>query len=516
MSLLLIIAMFTSCERMEEGKDNRPNIILIMADDMGFSDLGFFGSQIQTPNLDRLAENGLVFNQFYNTSRCCPSRAALLSGLYQHQAGVGGMTHDQGYPGYRGFLNDQCVTIAEVLKASGYQTMMSGKWHLGSRPENWPSKRGFDKFYGIPEGGGVYFYPFAKKRNVVLNDQIVQPDASFYSTYAFNHYAVEFLKEAQKENKPFFLYLPHIAPHFPVQAPKHEYKKYLGKFRQGFQFLRQHRYDEMKKRGILSGSVALSTADEQVLDWDRLSESEKDTFDLKMAIYAAQMEIMDRGVGQIVQQLKQMEQFDNTIIFFLSDNGGTHENITARYANMNGELGTVNSYRSYSRSWANVSNTPFRMYKHWVHEGGISSPLILHYPRLVKKHGVVSAVAHIMDIMPTCLELAKTPYPESYGGRDILSLEGKSLVSLIKGQSWQRRETLFWEHEGNRAARRGKWKIVSAYPKNKWRLYDMEQDRAESSDLGDQNQQVKDELIAEYKAWSIRVGVIPRDQLVKK
>ena len=516
MYLTLALPVLISCRYEGERNDERPNIILIMADDMGFSDLGFFGSQIETPNLDELAKNGLVFNQFYNTSRCCPSRAALLTGLYQHQAGVGAMVNDLGHPGYRGYLNDQCVTIAEVLKTAGYQTMMSGKWHLGSKPEHWPTKRGFDKFYGIPEGGGVYFYPFAKKRNVVLNDQVLEPDSSFYSTYAFNHHAVEFLKEAEKERKPFFLYLPHIAPHFPIQAPRHEYQKYLGKFRDDFQVLRQRRYRAMKQKGILPESVTLSASDEHVLLWDQLTESQKDTFDLKMAIYAAQLEIMDRGIGKIIQQLKEMGQFENTIIFFLSDNGGTHENIARKYAHLNGELGTINSYRAYGRSWAHVSNTPFRMYKHWVHEGGISSPLIVHYPSAIKHHRVESAITHIMDIMPTCVELARAPYPPTFEGRKILAMEGKSLVGLIRNQPWQDRETLFWEHEGNRAARSGKWKIVSAYPENKWRLYDMEHDRAESADLSDGNQEIKDALIAEYEAWATRAGVVPRDQLVKK
>ena len=514
--VLWMIAVLMACEGVKEEKDDRPNIILIMADDLGFSDLGFFGSQIETPHLDKLAENGLVFNQFYNTSRCCPSRAALLTGLYQHQAGVGGMTNDRGYPGYRGFLNDRSATIAEVLKTSGYQTMICGKWHLGSKPENWPTKRGFDKFYGIPEGGGVYFYPFAKKRNVVLNDSIIQPDPSYYSTYAFNHHAVEFLKEVEKEGKPFFLYVPHIAPHFPVQAPKEEYQKYLGKFREGFQVLRQRRYQAMKEKGILPATVALSASDGQVVDWDELSPQQKDTFDLKMAIYAAQVEIMDRGVGQMVEQLKKMGEFDNTIIFFLSDNGGTHENLTRTYAHITGELGAVNSYRAYGRSWANVSNTPFRLYKHWVHEGGIASPLIMHYPALIQEHRIVPEITHIMDIMPTCLELTNTPYPETFKGHDIHALAGESLASLVRGEPWNRRETLFWEHEGNRAARREKWKIVSAYPEDQWRLYDIERDRAESNDLAEQHPQIRDELVASYNAWAKRVGVIHRDQMVKK
>ena len=513
--LPLICLLICSCTDQQEVSDVRPNIVLIMADDMGFSDLGFFGSQIETPHLDKLSENGLVFNQFYNTSRCCPSRAALLTGLYQHQAGVGDMIHDLGHPSYQGYLNDRCITLAEVLKRSGYFTMMSGKWHLGNDPEHWPTKRGFDRFYGIPEGGGVYFYPFAKERNVVLNDSIMQPDSSFYTTYAFNHYAVEFLQEAALTNKPFFLYVPHIAPHFPLQAPKQEYKKYLGRFKQGFQRLRLYRYKAMKRKGLLPETVALSESDEQVLNWDQLSEMEKDTFDLRMAIYAAQMEIMDRGIGQIVQQLRKMEVLENTIIFFLSDNGGTHEDLTGRYAHITGELGTKDSYRAYGRSWAHVSNTPFRMYKHWVHEGGISSPLIIHYPDRIKQHKIESALTHIMDIMPTCLDLAKAPYPKSFEGRTISPPEGKSLVPLFGGEPWHREEALFWEHEGNRAVRRGPWKIVSTYPENNWRLYNMEKDRAEIHDLSKEHPEIKKDLMEQYQSWASRVGVVPRDQLIK-
>ncbi|KGE86242.1 MAG: arylsulfatase [Phaeodactylibacter xiamenensis] len=517
--ILLSLWLLTGCAQnsKEAEANDRPNILLIMADDMGYSDLGWFGSRIRTPNLDRLAENGIVFSQFYNTSRCCPSRAALLTGLYQHQAGVGEMTDDFQLPAYRGRLNDQCATLAELLQPAGYQTFMSGKWHLGSAPEYWPTQRGFEQFYGIPEGGGVYYYPFHKKRHVVLNDSILEPDSSYYTTHAFNDFAVRFVDQAVAEEAPFFLYLAHIAPHFPLQAPRSVYEKYIGQFKLGLSTLRQNRLTVMQEKGILPQDLELSPPDDQVLNWSDLSEAQKDSLDLKMAIYAAQLEILDEGVGRIIAKLEEKGALDNTLILFLSDNGGSHEEtgLWGSYSKLKGPVGGPGSYESLGRAWANVSNTPFRMYKHWVHEGGISSPLIAHYPKLIPKPGIDTQVVHIMDIVPTCLELAQVPYPDSLRGNALTPLQGKSFVNLLRGESREGHETLFWEHRGNRAVRKGPWKLVSAYPEDQWALYHIPEDRTEQNDLSSRYPEKVEELKADYRKWASQVGVVHRRELEK-
>lgn len=508
LTFLLIPLLLFSCKNIHVPNGERPNIILIMADDMGYSDLGFFGSEIETPNIDRLAENGLVLTNFYNTSRCCPTRASLLTGLYQHQAGIGCMNHDLGYPSYQGFLNDSCVTIAEVLKEAGYTTMMTGKWHVGDQEENWPLKRGFDRFYGVPRGGGVYFYPFRKDRNIVLDSTIQKVDsASFYSTEEFNNYAVRFINEQKNSEEPFFLYVAHIAPHFPLQALPEDIEKYRGRFRKGFQELREHRFNTMKAKGLIPENMELSPSDNRVKNWNSLTDSEQEEFDLRMAIYAAQLDRMDQGIGKIIRALEEQNILDNTIIMFLSDNGGTSEWVHKQGANL-ADYGTRNSWESYSASWANVSNTPFRMYKHWVHEGGISTPFIVHYPKLIKEHKIERQLAHVMDIMPTCIELAGANYPFRYENKEIKPLEGKSLLPVFEGEEREGYKILFWEHMGNRAVRKGHWKLVSKYPQNEWELYNIDEDRIESNNLALKLPEKVKELEKDYFEWTKRANVI--------
>lgn len=514
---ILAFTVIASCSGPSQTQSKKPNIILIMADDMGYSDLGFFGAEIETPNIDQLARNGLVMTQFYNTSRCCPSRAALLTGLYQHETGIGEMTGNLGHPSYQGYLNEKCVTIAEVLKENGYTTLMSGKWHVGGEKANWPRQRGFDKFFGFPAGGGVYFSPIRSGRQVILDDDPVAIDsANFYSTDAFTDYAIQFVDEHMASNEPtkspFFLYLPHIAPHFPLQAKEEDIQKYRGSYKEGFSAIRAKRYQKLVASGIVSEEFKLSDPDEQVLDWSTLSEAEKDTFDLKMSVYAAQMTSMDRGIGKLISRLKELGVFDNTLIIFLSDNGGTHEAIdNAEFSG--GPIGSRNSFVSYSRSWANVSNTPFRMYKHWVHEGGISTPLIMHYPALINESKISNDVGHIMDIMPTLLELTGTEYPSTYNGKDILPLRGKSLLPLMEGKERDGHEYLFWEHRGNKAGRNGKWKIVQKQGERTWELYDLDSDRTELNDLSNKYPDLVVELERKYNVWAADAGVLTWEEV---
>jgi arylsulfatase A-like enzyme len=518
--LMLLLLPFSGCTKITEREKVRPNIIVIMADDMGFSDLGCFGSEINTPFLDDLATNGLVMGQFYNTSRCCPSRSALLTGVYQHEAGVGNMVDDMGHPSYQGFLNDQTVTIAEVLREAGYKTMMSGKWHVGNEKPYWPRERGFDRFFGLPQGGGVYFFPMREGRDLILDDDPVTVDTvDFYSTDAFNDYAVQFIKEhyqGPKENinQPFFLYLPHIAPHYPLQARPEDIAKYRGKYLEGFKAVREKRFQKLKENQLIGNEFTLTPEDDAVLVWDNLSAEEKNLYDLKMAVYAAQVDRMDKGIGDIIAVLKELGQLDNTLIIFLSDNGGTHENPSSKEIS-GGEIGSPNSFTSYSRSWANVSNTPFRMYKHWVHEGGISTPFIAHYPKMIQGHRVDNQVGHIMDIMATCLDLAGASYPDTYKGKQIKPLKGKSLVPIFENKVREGYEALFWEHQGNRAVRQGKWKLVSVHGKDTWELYDMERDRSEINNLNEKYPEKVKELSGLYAQWAENTEVLPWDQVIK-
>jgi arylsulfatase A-like enzyme len=515
--LLLLFMTMTSIDILGRSNNQlpgaRPNIILIVADDLGFSDLGFMGSEINTPNLNRLASGGLVITQFYNAGRCCPSRASLLTGLYQHQAGVGDMTQNRGYPAYQGFLNKNCVTIAEVLRQAGYTTAMTGKWHVGEEKQYWPQKRGFDNFYGIPQGGGAYFYPFLVKRELWLNDNVVTPPGDFYSTEAFNDYAAKFVEAQKNSDRPFFLYLAHIAPHFPLQARQADIEKYRGHYKTGFEVLRNNRWKQQQQLGLFKPGVKPSLADSKVEDWNQLSSEQQDTFDLKMATYAAQVESMDRGIGEIISRLEETNQLDNTLILFISDNGGESDNAYP-VAGASGPIGSATSWTSYGASWAYASNTPFKKYKKFVQEGGIRTPLIVYYPAMIKKGRIEHYQAgHVIDIMPTLLSVAGAPYPKSFNGHAINRMVGKSLLPIFKNEKMPVR-TFFWEHEGNRAVRSDNWKLVSTYPEDKWQLYNLADDPTELTDLAASQPAQAKKLEGLYKNWAKESNVLPWDKIV--
>ncbi|MEM6843076.1 MAG: arylsulfatase [Bacteroidota bacterium] len=507
-----------ACQELPTLKeDNRPNIVIIMADDMGYADLGCFGSEINTPNIDRLANNGLIMTQFYNAGRCCPTRASLLTGLYQHQVGIGHMVGNMGRPAYQGYLNNQCVTIAEVLKEAGYSTLMTGKWHVGSARTQWPHRRGFDRFYGVPRGGGMYYYPFIQRgrRDVVLDSTEVKPDSvSFYSTIAFNEYAVKFLEEQRNSPNPFFLYVAHIAPHFPLMAPDSAVAKYRGKYRAGFEQIRRQRYQKAQELGIIPEGLRMSQPDSLVWQWDRLTPAQQDTMDLKMAVYAAQVDIMDQGIGDIINKLEDLGELDNTAIIFLSDNGATREYIDQNPSPADtAAIGTRFSWTSYTASWANASNVPFRLYKSWVHEGGIATPFIIHYPQQIKQHRIDRQVGHIIDLMATCTDLAQTEYPQQYQNQKILPTEGISLVPIIQGDSVNRTQPLFWEHIGNRAIRDSDWKLAAPGPNQDWELYNIVTDRSETQNLAGQYPEKATELAQKWQNWADRVGVVAWEEL---
>ena len=530
-----------ACSTVEGPDGGRPpNIVLAMADDMGYSDIGCYGGEINTPVLDRLAANGLRFRSFYNYARCCPTRASLLTGLYPHQAGVGHMMGEyrkdgEPIPSYMGSLNKNCVTIAEVLGPAGYSTLMSGKWHVtpadgaGHRVDrsNWPSQRGFEKFFGTIHGAGSFYDPISLQRGNEPED----PGPDFYYTTAIGENASQFIEEALNERPeaPFFLYLPFTSPHWPLHAPDEAIAKYKGRYDMGWDALREERLQRMLDIGAIDDTARLSARDPSQPAW--VDAPNKGWEARRMEVYAAQVELMDEAIGKVVETLERRGQLDNTLILFLADNGGCAEELrdttrgfhipTHTYAGDPVALGNdpqvmpgaEENYQSYGVPWANVSNTPFRYYKHWVHEGGISSPLIAHWPQGIDAPGRWSdQLGHLVDIMPTCAEVARATYPDSFNGHPIHPTEGASLAPVFRGERADGHpEGLFWEHEGNRAVRVGDWKLVSKRSRpeqGRWELYNVADDRSELNDLAREMPEKADELASLWQEWADRVGVV--------
>ena len=502
----------------------KPNIVVIMADDLGFSDLGCYGGEVDTPALNGLAENGLRFNAFYNTSRCCPSRAALLTGQYPHQAGIGQMTMDRNLPGYRGRLDEQTVTLAEVLKTAGYQTGMVGKWHVsptenlgGNEQLEWlnhqteketfsdldtyPTARGFDKYYGNIWGVVDYFDPFALVNGT---EPVKEVPEDFYYTDAIGDSAVAYVDHFVKEEKPFFLYVAHCAPHWPLMAPEEEIKKYEHVYDEGWQKIREERYKKLIEKGIFKGDTTkLSEFMYPDLKW---AENENENWDSRaMAVHAAMIDRMDQNIGKLIDKLEATGQLDNTVIMFMSDNGASSERPSQygigfdrpsetrdgreiHYPVKKSEEhlpGPETVMSGIGPVWANVANTPFRYWKARVYEGGITSPFIVHWPAGIKEQGVVkSQAAHIIDIMPTLLELSGATYPEEFNGNTIDPYMGESMVSAFTNtEEAPINETLFWEHFGAAALRQGDWKLVKLDGNADWELYNLKEDRTEMNNL---------------------------------
>lgn len=506
------MGMLGACSKTESvAPAKRPNIVLIMADDMGYSDLGCYGSEIATPNIDGMAKRGVRFTSFYNTSRCCPTRAALLTGLYQHQAGVGHMIQDHGFPAYEGKLNDKCVTIAEALEPAGYYRVMSGKWHVGEHRPHWPMDRGFEKYFGLISGANSY-WKLNEGRQMALGNEPFTPGEGFYMTDAIADHAVDFLRE-RPEGKPFFLYAAFTAPHWPLHAHKETIDKYRDRYQAGWDALREERYPKMIEAKVIQPEWKMSPRDPEVPAWDALSKEDQEDRALRMAIYAAMVEELDHNVGKILKQVRDMGEEENTVVMFLADNGACHEDWkTRKEDDPTKPNDDPDAFRAYGRGWANASNVPFRLHKHWVHEGGISSPLIVQWPAVIKEARVSGELAHVMDLLPTCVDLAEGSYPKDYQGRAITPVEGKSLRATFEGGLRTGHEALFWEHSGNRAVRKGFWKLVSVEG-GEWELYRIDEDRAELNNLRDAEPAKFAELRAAYDAWADRVGVKPWDEV---
>jgi arylsulfatase A-like enzyme len=494
----------------------QPNIILIMADDLGYSDLGSYGSEINTPNLDRLANEGLRLKEFYNNSICAPTRASLLSGQYQHKAGVGYFSNDLGLPAYQGFLNKESLTLAEVLKTSGYSTLMSGKWHVGGKGQSQPWQRGFDR--SLLSENGSYFdqgdYKGAQKRPYSLDGKPYALEAGkYYQTDVITEHAVKFLEEEGKKDKPFFLYLTYTAPHWPLQARPEDITKYKGKYDKGWDVLRRERYEKQKSLGIIDEKAGISNKDQDIYDWSRLSYDQRQQWAAKMEVFAAMVDRMDQGIGQVLEQVSKIGKDDNTLIVFISDNGAPAEDLVKWYngATRNtGPVGTMGSYESQSKNWSYASNTPLNGFKDYLFEGGISSPFIAWFPSKIKPGTISKGTGHLIDIAPTFYELAGAKYPATYKSVSINALPGKSLVPVLFGKEneVQRGEPLFWERAGNRAVREGKWKLVSHWPSYAWELYNLEEDKGETRNIAQQNHEVVSRLSVKYFQWAKRTGVV--------
>ncbi|NEW81304.1 MAG: arylsulfatase [Mariniphaga sp.] len=505
----------------------KPNIILIMADDMGFSDLGCFGSEIPTPNLDKLAQKGVRFSQFYNTARCCPTRASLLTGLYQHQTGIGMMSedpssnssgkdiNDAGVAGYHGFLNHQCVTIAEVLKPSGYHTYMAGKWHVGMHgEEKWPLQRGFEHYYGILAGACSYLKPEGGRGLTIDNTHLPAPQGEYYTTDAFTDNAIRMIKE-QKDSNPFFLYLAFNAPHWPLQAKKADYEKFVGKYLKGWDVIREERYQRQKAMKLFDRDIPLSPRDKRVRTWKEVNEAQKKESDFRMAVYAAQVNCIDQNIGKLISTLSDLKILDNTLIIFLSDNGACAEPYQefggGKFEDINNPA--VSGAVSYGIGWANVSNTPFFEYKVKSYEGGISAPFIASWPGKIKKTAgtVYHTPACLTDIMPTFIEAAGTKYPQSHpDGTKLFPIEGTSLLSAFIEGKGSEHKYMYWEHSGYSAIRKGDWKAYKKVADSVWELYDLRTDRDEQINVAKDHPELVKELNDKWYEWANSHQVLPK------
>ncbi len=515
----------------------RPNILMILADDMGFSDIGCYGGEIPTPNIDALAERGVRMSQYYTTPRCSPSRAALLTGRHPHETGIGVLTENDGPEGYPGSIDPSIPTVAEHLRDAGYRTCVTGKWHLAHDMEtpndSWPTRKGFDDFYGTLAGTAAFFQPRAWMRNEENIDDEPFGDDDFYTTDRFTDHAEAFIRDVADGDRPFFVYLAYTAPHWPLQAREDEIDAMRGRFDDGWDVLREDRLRRQVELGVLPADQALSDRDPNEQAWADVEDKEWEL--RRMEVYAAQLHSMDQGIGRIVDALRETGQLDDTIIVFASDNGGCAEILPhgpdsflkmipvscpaeARdgtpvvLGNEPGVMpGAETTYQSYGRAWANVSNTPFRYYKRWVHEGGIASPLVVSWPNGDLADGFVRGQGHVIDLMPTFLDAAGVDVADD-------ALTGVSLLP-----KWRTRDsdetgadgerTLFWEHIGNAAVRRGQWKLVKEYDLP-WELYDIDNDRAELVNVVDQYPELAAELEHDWREWALECGVVPWDRML--
>jgi arylsulfatase len=514
----------------QKADSGRPNILIILADDMGYSDLGCYGSEIQTPNLDKLARNGVRFTQFYNCARCCPTRASLLTGQYPQSVGINGMGVN---------LNMNAATIAEVLKMNGYHTGMTGKWHLSqTKPiankaeqlswlanrsdhgpfsplENYPCNRGFEEHYGTIWGVANYFDPFSLVHNELPVKELPK---DFYLTDYVTEKSLELIDQFSSDKQPYFLYVAYTAPHWPLQARPEDIAKYRNKYRDGWDALRNSRYQRMIDLKLIDPVTWKLPSNSSGKKWADCVN--KDTEAENMAAHAAMVDRMDQGIGLIIKKLNENHQLENTIIFFLSDNGASYERgyppgfdrpAFTRDSTMidynSPNPGSQTTWNYLGDAWASAVNTPYRFWKKESYEGGTKTPFIVSWPAKLSKFGntINKGVGHVIDLMPTCLNIAGAEYPGMINGLKTNKLDGRNLMPLILGETTSIHDTLFWEHEGGRAARLGNWKIASLGGKE-WELFNLEEDRTETNNLASKYPGRVKEMDELWKNWMKRVN----------
>lgn len=506
-------------------RDDRPNFVVILADDLGFSDVGVYGGEIETPNLDSLAATGTMFTGATNNARCCPTRASILTGLYPTQTGVGYMSKDEGVPEYQGRLNDSCYTFAELLGGAGYRTGMFGKWHVGTWKNGViPASRGFEVSYGPQGGKSSYFRPELYD-GANLIGRPTDPD--FYLTDELSERAAASITDFAEGDAPFLTYVTYTAPHWPLHAREEDIAYYRERYSAGWDVIREQRYRRQRTSGILPNVHTLPPRDPDEPAWEAAENTE--WYVERMAVYAAQVTALDRGVGRILAALEESGVRDNTMVMFLADNGGCAEEIGPGAAggavSVDGRPmrpgndpaimpGPSDTYASYGRPWANASNTPFDMYKRYTHEGGIATPLLVSWPAKTAKGKVDDRLVHVTDIMPTLVALGGADYPARRSSLRVPRPEGRSLADVLRGaeaqgaKSWDRSRWIFWEHEGNRAVRHGSYKLVAEYGQP-WELYDLAKDRNEQVDLAGKRPDLVVDLDRAWQEWASRVRVKP-------
>lgn len=463
--------------------DERPNVIVAVVDDMGFSDLGCYGGEVETPNIDALAKNGLRFTQFYNCAKCETTRATLLSGKYHPEVGIGQLRN--------------CVTIAEAMNSFGYTPLMSGKWHMKGNPV----ERGFDRYFGHLSGSANFF---VGNDSFHLDDKPFKiPPKGFYTTDAFTDYAIEFIDEAPKE-KPFLMYLAYNAPHYPLQAPREDVEKYRGRYRGGWDKLREERFARLKKMGLLADSAKINERPSDVPAWDSLDVEQQDVQELMMATYAGMIDRVDQNIGRLIEHLKEKGRYDNTLILFFSDNGACpFQRTTEKTRKEKLMPWDPESYWTYDKGWAHACNTPFREYKRNQHEGGINTPMIAHWPAgILEKGRIVREPSHLVDIMATCVDLAASGKKQP----KLDGLRGKTLVPLLENRERESHESIYFTFYGtHNALRKGDWKLVNI-ERGDWELYNLVEDRSETQDVGKANPDVLAAMVAEFTKIHKEVG----------
>jgi arylsulfatase A-like enzyme len=513
-------------ERASGSESPRPNILLILADDLGFSDLGSYGGEIRTPNLDKLAKDGMRFTQFYNAAVCATSRASLMTGLYNRRT-----------PG--SFLKDNMTTIAYVLQRAGYATAAIGKWHLGSDAENRPMARGFEKFYGILGGSADHFDPARpvpalmskqtepkRREDFFHNEELIMdfPDG-FYSTDAYSNRAMEMIRKYEGKDRPFFIYLSYTAPHFPIQAPMEDVRRYRGRYGAGYTRLREERFQRQIELGVIRPTITkLSAADRRRGDfgydydipaWETLTAEARDREEQRMEVYAAMVDRLDQGIGRVLETLEATGAARNTIVLFLSDNGGCASWLPDQVE----ELKTYNQglpvsdprvYEFVGPGWGWAQNAPFRRFKVWTYEGGICTPLIVRWPGVTPSGSITDQPGHIVDFMPTLLKAAGANYPKRRNGLIVPPMEGEDLGPILRGGAAVPREVpLYWEVWGNRALRQGDWKIVWGASERKWELFNLASDRAETVDLANLHPERLTAMVAGWEKMASQAGWTP-------